>query len=83
MEVPSFCGISGFWDFGLPTFRRVDHSGRAVCLRTLKQWDRVFESHLRHGYLCAFIVCLCCSVSTYVVVLRRADPPSTESFRLC
>jgi hypothetical protein len=23
-------------------------------------WDRAFESHLRHGWLCAFILCLCC-----------------------
>jgi hypothetical protein len=27
--------------------------------RTLESW---FESHLRHGCLCAFILCLCCSV---------------------
>jgi hypothetical protein len=43
-----------------------DHSGRAVwvmnCLRPLEHWDRVFESHSRHGCLCAFILCLCCSV---------------------
>jgi hypothetical protein len=31
-------------------------------LRPLKHWDRGFESHLRHGYLCAFILCLCCPV---------------------
>jgi hypothetical protein len=40
-----------------------DHSGRAVkgmnCLLPLKHWDRGFESHLRHGYLCAFILRLC------------------------
>jgi hypothetical protein len=35
-----------------------DHSGRAVygmnCLRPLEHWDRGFESHSRHGCLCAF-----------------------------
>jgi hypothetical protein len=40
-----------------------DHSGREVsgmnCLRPLKHWDRRVESHLRHGCLCAFILCLC------------------------
>jgi hypothetical protein len=43
-----------------------DHSGGAVwtinCLHPLKHCDRGFESHLRHGCLCAFILCLCCSV---------------------
>jgi hypothetical protein len=40
-----------------------DHSGRAVkginCLHSLKHWGRVFESHLRHGYIYAhsFYVC--------------------------
>jgi hypothetical protein len=29
-------------------------------LRPLEHWDRGFESHLRHGCLCAFILCLCC-----------------------
>jgi hypothetical protein len=28
----------------------------------LGHWDHGIESHLRHGYLCAFILCLCCSV---------------------
>jgi hypothetical protein len=27
------------------------------CLRSLERWDREFESHSRHGCLCAFIVC--------------------------
>jgi hypothetical protein len=31
-------------------------------LLSLESWDRGFESHLRHGYLCAFILYLCCSV---------------------
>jgi hypothetical protein len=34
-----------------------DHSGRL-----LEHWDHGFESHSRHGYLCAFILCLCCSL---------------------
>jgi hypothetical protein len=28
----------------------------------LKHWDRGFESHLRHGCLCAFTLCLCSPV---------------------
>jgi hypothetical protein len=40
-----------------------DHSGRAFqgmnCLRPRKHWDRGFEFRLRHGCLCAFILCLC------------------------
>jgi hypothetical protein len=43
-----------------------NHSGRAVqgmkYLRLLEHWDHVFESHSRHGYLSAFILCLCCPV---------------------
>jgi hypothetical protein len=43
-----------------------DHGGRAVlgmnCLRSLGRWDRGFESHSRHGCMCVFILCLCCSV---------------------
>jgi hypothetical protein len=31
--------------------------------------------------LCAFIQCLCCPVQ--VAALRRADPSSKESYRLC
>jgi hypothetical protein len=41
-------------------------SGHAVegmnSLRSLEHWDREFESHSKHECLCAFIVCLCCSV---------------------
>jgi hypothetical protein len=36
----------------------------------LKAWMSVF----------AFILCMCCAV--YVAALRRADPPSKESYRL-
>jgi hypothetical protein len=31
-------------------------------LRLLERWYRGFESHSRHGCLCAFILCLSCSV---------------------
>jgi hypothetical protein len=44
---------------------RADHSGGVVLgmrLRPLEHWDRGFESHSRHGYISAFILCLCCSV---------------------
>jgi hypothetical protein len=50
--------------FGLISRLGTDHSGRAVqgkmCLHPLEHWDRVFESHSRHGCLSAFILCLCC-----------------------
>jgi hypothetical protein len=32
------------------------------CLRPLEHWDRGFQSHFKHGCLCAFILCLCCPV---------------------
>jgi hypothetical protein len=42
---------------------KVGHSGLAArgmnCLRSLGRWDHGFESHSRHGYLCAFIRYLC------------------------
>jgi hypothetical protein len=47
-----------------------DYSGHA-----LKHWDRGFESHLRH--VCLRLFCV------QVAALRRADPPSKESYRLC
>jgi hypothetical protein len=40
-------------------------------LRSLEHWDLGFESHLRHGWLSTFILCLCLPV--YVAALRRAD----------
>jgi hypothetical protein len=51
------------------------------CLRPLKHWDLGFESHLRHECLCAFILFVLSCVQ--VAALRRADPPSKESYRLC
>jgi hypothetical protein len=51
------------------------------CLRPLKRWDRGFESHLKHGCLCAFTLFVLFCVQ--VAALRRADPPSKESYRRC
>jgi hypothetical protein len=51
------------------------------CVTLLIRWDRGFESYSRHGYLCAFILCLCCSVN--VEALRWADLPSKGSYHLC
>jgi hypothetical protein len=43
-----------------------DHSGCWVWdmnyLRPLERWDREFESHLRHEWMYAFILYLCCPV---------------------
>jgi hypothetical protein len=59
-----------------------DHSGRAVkgmnCLRPLVRWAREFESHLRRGCLCAFILFVLSCVQ--VAALRWADPPFKESY---
>jgi hypothetical protein len=30
--------------------------------RPLEHWGRGFEFHSRHGCLCAFVLCLCCSL---------------------
>jgi hypothetical protein len=47
-------------------WKSADHGGRTVegvnCVRPLERWDREFQSHSRHGCLCAFILCLCCPV---------------------
>jgi hypothetical protein len=47
------------------------------CFRPLERWDRGFESHLRHGCLCAFIMfvlfcasCLLLLVSSVALVLQ-------------
>jgi hypothetical protein len=44
--------------------------------------DRGFVAHSRDGCLCAFILCLCCSVCRYTP-LRGADHASKESYGLC
>jgi hypothetical protein len=64
-----------FFTYSVSIFNRIltktinliaDPRGLAVYdkkrLRPLEHWDRGFESHSRHGYLFAFILCLCCSV---------------------
>jgi hypothetical protein len=71
----------------LYVFPFVDHSGRAVqgmnTLRPLEPWDRGFESYSRHGCLyCKLLFCICL-FCVQVAALRRADPPSKESYRLC
>jgi hypothetical protein len=58
------------------------HTGRSMCLpitvAALNHWDRGFESHMRHGCLCAFILCFCAVLCVQVAALRRADPPSKK-----
>jgi hypothetical protein len=45
-----------------------DHSGRVVegmnRLLLLEHWDRGFQSHTRHGGLCAFILCVGSGLAT-------------------
>jgi hypothetical protein len=60
-------GLNILWDKFLLVMKiAADNSGFEVwgmdCLRSLETWDRGFESHSRHGCLCAFIQCLYCSV---------------------
>jgi len=40
---------------------------RYVWLRALEQWDRGFESYLRHGYRSAFFTCCAASVGARLV----------------
>jgi hypothetical protein len=44
------------------------HSGHAVwgmnCFRSLEHWCRRCESHSRHGYLCAFVLCVGSGLAT-------------------
>jgi hypothetical protein len=69
----------------VPSFG-TDHSDRPRGLKhelssptqTLGSW---FESHSRHGCLCSFILFMLFCVQ--IEALRRADPPSKESYRLC
>jgi hypothetical protein len=43
---------------------------------------RVVGSNPTQGMdVCVRLLCLCCSVQ--IAALRRADPPSKESYRLC
>jgi hypothetical protein len=46
--------------------KNAHQSGRAVYgtngLRPFEHWDCEFESYSMHGCLCAFIICLSCSV---------------------
>jgi hypothetical protein len=48
----------------------------------LEHWGRGFQSLSRHVCLCACILCFCCPVCLQVVALRRADPPSKESYHV-
>jgi hypothetical protein len=41
------------------TVLTVDHADHINCLRPLKHCDRGFESHSRHGCMCASILYLC------------------------
>jgi hypothetical protein len=64
VRIISLCGVEWLWVCS--RFRGpVTVAARSkTCLRSLGCWDRGFESHSRHGYLCvyAFILCLCCPV---------------------
>jgi hypothetical protein len=49
------------------------------CVLSLQHLDRGFESHLRHGCLCAFILCLCCSVYRYRLCDRLIPRPRSPT----
>jgi len=50
------------------------------CLRVLEHWDRGLKFHSRHECVSAFICAVLSCV--WVEALRRADPPSKESYQL-
>jgi hypothetical protein len=52
-------------------------------LCALKDGDRGFESHSRHGCVCACVYSVFGMSCVSVAGLRQADPPSKESYRLC
>jgi hypothetical protein len=39
-----------------------DHSGHMNSLRSLERWDRRFESHSRHAWLCLYVRLFCVCV---------------------
>jgi hypothetical protein len=51
-------------------------------LHLLERWVPGFEPHSRHGCLCAFILCLCCSVcsswSGHWLIPRPRNPTDCE-----
>jgi hypothetical protein len=51
------------------------------CILSLKCWEHGFESHSRHGCLCALILFVLFCVSA--VALRQDDPLSKGSYWLC
>jgi hypothetical protein len=53
------------------------------CLRPLKHWDRVFESHSRHGCVCVGTYSVPVWSCVWVAVLRRVDRSSRRSHHLC
>jgi hypothetical protein len=58
--------LAYFHFFNKDSNLKANRSGRAVsgmnCVRSLEHWDLGFESHSGYGCMCAFILCLCCSV---------------------
>jgi hypothetical protein len=53
------------------------------CLRSLKRWDRGFESHSGHGcLLCVCVYSVFVLPCVQVSALRRADHTSKESYSL-
>jgi hypothetical protein len=58
----------GIMEFVTRIRHMAGHSGCAVygmhCLRSLEHWDRGFESHLKHGCLRLFCVCVGSSLTT-------------------
>jgi hypothetical protein len=45
------------------------------CLSSLEIWDRGFESHSRHGCLCAYILCVVSGLATGPSHVRGVLPP--------
>jgi hypothetical protein len=74
-------GISGVESSG------VDHSGRAVLgMKAVFASSNtgIVGSNPSSGMdVCVRLFCVCALLCVQVAALRRADPPSKESYRLC
>jgi hypothetical protein len=51
----------GRWPWKMP-ITVTARSKAWIVFHSIERWDLGFESHSRHGCLCAFILCLCCSM---------------------
>jgi hypothetical protein len=65
---------------------KAGHSGRTAqgmsCLRLLEHWYHGFESHSRRDGMSVYVYSVFVLFCMLVAALRRAHPPSKDSYRL-